>query len=193
MIGKFCRNLHRKSSDSEQKMCLGSNEKDYPTAPLNSVVSVLYIAHFQFDNQPENLCKSQALSSIPVYAVFTHSSLSTSPVVFCYTAPTLLYSLVSSRPLSEGKNLKTKFDDIFASTRYTKALDSIRKIRKEQVTCYNTHHGHTSTAVLLQTEDCRNYKTELGYLDKAKVKADEVSPCVPFCYDYCYSHSCKSH
>jgi hypothetical protein len=29
--------------------------------------------------------------------------------------------------------LKQKFDDIFASTRYVKALDNIRKFRMEQV------------------------------------------------------------
>ena len=37
------------------------------------------------------------------------------------------------RPLSEGKALKQKFDDIFASTRYVKALENITKIRKEKV------------------------------------------------------------
>lgn len=37
------------------------------------------------------------------------------------------------RPLSEGKALKTKFDEIFASTRYTKALENIRSFQKEQV------------------------------------------------------------
>ena len=37
------------------------------------------------------------------------------------------------RPLSEGKALKLKFDEIFASTRYSKALESIRKLRTEQV------------------------------------------------------------
>lgn len=37
------------------------------------------------------------------------------------------------RPLSEGKALKQKFDDIFASTRYSKALDSIKKTRQELV------------------------------------------------------------
>ena len=41
--------------------------------------------------------------------------------------------LLNSRPLSEGKALKQKFDDIFASTRYVKALDEIRKTRKDQV------------------------------------------------------------
>ena len=37
------------------------------------------------------------------------------------------------RPLGEGKKLKEKFDDIFASTRYVKALENIRKFRKDQV------------------------------------------------------------
>lgn len=45
---------------------------------------------------------------------------------------------VCCRPLSEGKVLKQKFDDIFASTRYVKALDSIRKFRQEQVILMNT-------------------------------------------------------
>ena len=38
-----------------------------------------------------------------------------------------------SRPLSEGKQLKDKFDDIFAATKYMKALEAIRKIRTEKV------------------------------------------------------------
>ena len=37
------------------------------------------------------------------------------------------------RPLSEGMALKKKFDDIFASTRYVKALDSIKDLRKKKV------------------------------------------------------------
>ena len=37
------------------------------------------------------------------------------------------------RPLSEGKALKAKFDEIFASTRYTKALENIRSFQREQV------------------------------------------------------------
>jgi len=35
-------------------------------------------------------------------------------------------------PLGDPKKLKEKFDDIFAATRYTKALEAIRKYRKEQ-------------------------------------------------------------
>ena len=36
------------------------------------------------------------------------------------------------RPLAEGVVLKKKFDDIFAATKYTKALDAIGKLKKEQ-------------------------------------------------------------
>ena len=50
----------------------------------------------------------------------------------CWLWILVLYA-VWWRPLSEGKVLKQKFDDIFASTRYVKALDSIRNLRKEQV------------------------------------------------------------
>lgn len=35
-------------------------------------------------------------------------------------------------PLGDPKDLKKKFDEIFAATRYTKALDTIRKFRKDQ-------------------------------------------------------------
>lgn len=38
----------------------------------------------------------------------------------------------SNWPLAEGAVLKKKFDDIFAATKYTKALETIRKIKLEQ-------------------------------------------------------------
>lgn len=37
-------------------------------------------------------------------------------------------------PLGDAKKLKEKFDEIFAATRYTKALETIRKFRKDQAT-----------------------------------------------------------
>ncbi|ORZ09566.1 hypothetical protein BCR42DRAFT_304223, partial [Absidia repens] len=46
-------------------------------------------------------------------------------VIFCHQEE-------SNWPLSEPAALKKKFDDIFASTKYTKALDSIKDIRKER-------------------------------------------------------------
>ena len=44
------------------------------------------------------------------------------------------------RPLSEGKALKLKFDEIFASTRYSKALDAIQKLQKEKVSPLHLMH-----------------------------------------------------
>ncbi len=45
-------------------------------------------------------------------------------VVFCHQEE-------SDWPLQEGSLLKKKFDDIFESTRYSKALDAISKAKKE--------------------------------------------------------------
>ncbi|XP_064473051.1 DNA repair protein RAD50-like [Ornithodoros turicata] len=45
-------------------------------------------------------------------------------VIFCHQAD-------SCWPLSEGLQLKTKFDNIFAATQYLKLLDSIRQLKKE--------------------------------------------------------------
>src|ERR1700722_6888625 len=45
-------------------------------------------------------------------------------VIFCHQEE-------SFWPLSEPSVLKKKFDDIFAATRYTRALESIRNVRKE--------------------------------------------------------------
>eukprot|EP00002_Diphylleia_rotans_P020999 TRINITY_DN4082_c0_g1_i3.p1 TRINITY_DN4082_c0_g1~~TRINITY_DN4082_c0_g1_i3.p1 ORF type:complete len:1299 (-),score=342.01 TRINITY_DN4082_c0_g1_i3:46-3942(-) len=46
-------------------------------------------------------------------------------VIFCHQEE-------SEWPLDTASNLKKKFDDIFASTRYSKALDVIKKLRQEQ-------------------------------------------------------------
>ncbi|KAJ8028559.1 DNA repair protein RAD50 [Holothuria leucospilota] len=46
-------------------------------------------------------------------------------VIFCHQEE-------ANWPLSEGKQLKNKFDEIFAATRYIKAVDNIKKIRIEQ-------------------------------------------------------------
>jgi len=44
------------------------------------------------------------------------------------------------RPLAEGAVLKKKFDDIFAATKYTKALEAIRKIKLEQAQGIKARH-----------------------------------------------------
>ncbi len=46
-------------------------------------------------------------------------------VIFCHQED-------SNWPLADSSTLKKKFDDIFAATRYTKALEVIKKERKEQ-------------------------------------------------------------
>ena len=47
-------------------------------------------------------------------------------VIFCHQEE-------ANWPLSEGKVLKTKFDEIFSATRYIKALESIRNTRKVSI------------------------------------------------------------
>jgi DNA repair protein RAD50 len=47
-------------------------------------------------------------------------------VIFCHQED-------SYWPLAEASVLKKKFDDIFEATRYTKALDNIKSLRKERV------------------------------------------------------------
>jgi len=81
-------------------------------------------------------------------------------VIFCHQEE-------SSWPLSEGKALKNKFDEIFASTRYTKALENIKKFQQEQ------------------TQECKVHSAELQYLKKQKEKVDEVSGILGFTIVYC--------
>ncbi|XP_055958817.1 DNA repair protein RAD50-like [Patella vulgata] len=70
-------------------------------------------------------------------------------VIFCHQED-------SNWPLSEGKPLKEKFDAIFASTRYTKVLETIRKLKQEQ-------DGRIKI-----------YKEELKYLKERKEKALQI-------------------
>ncbi len=49
------------------------------------------------------------------------------------TVSELSMILFNDRPLLEAKSVKERFDDLFASSRYVKALDAIRKTRVEQV------------------------------------------------------------
>ncbi|GFS18347.1 DNA repair protein RAD50 [Elysia marginata] len=70
-------------------------------------------------------------------------------VIFCHQED-------SNWPLSEGKALKEKFDAIFASTRYTKVLDEIKKLKQNQ------------------DGDIREGKKELEYLKQHKVKAEQL-------------------
>ncbi|KAF8505241.1 hypothetical protein BU17DRAFT_57979 [Hysterangium stoloniferum] len=71
-------------------------------------------------------------------------------VIFCHQEE-------SYWPLAEASVLKKKFDDIFEATRYTKALDSIKSLRKERVA------------------DQKAEKERLESLSKEKAHADKLS------------------
>ncbi|XP_057631650.1 DNA repair protein RAD50 isoform X2 [Chionomys nivalis] len=70
-------------------------------------------------------------------------------VIFCHQED-------SNWPLSEGKALKQKFDEIFSATRYIKALETLRQVRQTQ--------GQ-------KVKECQ---TELKYLKQNKEKACEI-------------------
>ncbi|MEE6479393.1 hypothetical protein FKM82_012238 [Ascaphus truei] len=70
-------------------------------------------------------------------------------VIFCHQEE-------SNWPLSEGRLLKIKFDEIFSATRYIKALETLRQVRLKQ----NQRVG-----------EC---KTELKYLKQNREKSHEI-------------------
>lgn len=78
-------------------------------------------------------------------------------VIFCHQED-------SYWPLAEPSMLKKKFDDIFEATKYTKALDSIKALRKDRV-------------AELKTEKVRleGIARDKGQYDKLKARINELS------------------
>ncbi|XP_077122070.1 DNA repair protein RAD50 isoform X2 [Ranitomeya variabilis] len=70
-------------------------------------------------------------------------------VIFCHQED-------SNWPLSEGRQLKIKFDEIFSATRYIKALETLRQVR------------------LKQAQRVKECQAELKYLKQNKEKAREI-------------------
>lgn len=62
----------------------------------------------------------------------------------------------SNWPLAEGQVLKKKFDDIFAATRYTKALEELRKLK--------TRQGQEAREMKLRLEHLRTHKDHASRL-----------------------------
>lgn len=60
-------------------------------------------------------------------------------VLFCHQEE-------SNWPLSEPSALKKKFDEIFSSTRYSKALDQLKSIRKDQMTEVKIQNSNLSSS-----------------------------------------------
>jgi len=71
----------------------------------------------------------------------------------------------SNWPLAEGQILKKKFDDIFSATKYTKALDDLRKIRKEKV--------NETTIRKKELEVTKTHKDHAGRLRSQIAEAEE--------------------
>lgn len=91
-------------------------------------------------------------------------------VVFCHQED-------SSWPLQEGAVLKKRFDDIFDSTRYAKALEAIKASRKEYAATVKDlkadleglkSHKHAAAGFLQELDDCK---------DKISEFDDEIQRC----------------
>uniref|UniRef100_A0A5K3F6G3 Zinc-hook domain-containing protein n=1 Tax=Mesocestoides corti TaxID=53468 RepID=A0A5K3F6G3_MESCO len=70
-------------------------------------------------------------------------------VIFCHQEE-------SNWPLQEAKAVKERFDDLFASSRYVKALDAIRKSR------------------ISQNENVKVFRAELTHLSRSKEEANKL-------------------
>ena len=92
-------------------------------------------------------------------------------VVFCHQED-------SSWPLQEGAVLKKRFDDIFDSTRYAKALEAIKASRKEYAAQVKDlkadleglkSHKHAASGFLDELEQCKDQISEID---------DEIQRCL---------------
>ncbi|RUS15865.1 hypothetical protein BC937DRAFT_91877 [Endogone sp. FLAS-F59071] len=98
-------------------------------------------------------------------------------VIFCHQED-------ANWPLSESSLLKKKFDEIFASTKYTRALENIKKLRKEQTIEIRVDQvllGHLrekkEKAEKVQTELVTKYKTikdRQARIEELKIEISEV-------------------
>ncbi|KAH7103783.1 hypothetical protein BKA62DRAFT_694682 [Auriculariales sp. MPI-PUGE-AT-0066] len=78
-------------------------------------------------------------------------------VIFCHQED-------SYWPLSEPSALKKKFDDIFEATRYTKALDALKSLRKERV-----------SELKVEKERLQSLANEKGHADKLRGKISDLT------------------
>ena len=84
------------------------------------------ISRYNKDNKLASTITSKCINAdAEVINAFGVSKAVLEHVIFCHQED-------SNWPLSEGKVLKTRFDEIFAATKYIKALDVLRKIRLEK-------------------------------------------------------------
>ncbi|KAL4529745.1 hypothetical protein Ndes2526A_g04508 [Nannochloris sp. 'desiccata'] len=78
----------------------------------------------------------------------------------------------SNWPLAEGQILKKKFDDIFSATKYTKALDDLRKIRKQQM--MDTQLKKKDLEVLkTQKDHAARLRTQIAEAEEKAIRLDK--------------------
>mmetsp|Transcript_20519 Transcript_20519/g.49341 ORF Transcript_20519/g.49341 Transcript_20519/m.49341 type:complete len:1398 (+) Transcript_20519:99-4292(+) len=115
---------------------------------------------------------SELDKSVPIYLGVSKPILE--HVVFCHQED-------ASWPLQEGAVLKKRFDDIFDSTRYAKALEAIKAERKNYASQVKdlkadleglNSHKHAATGFREELEDCKDKISGLD--DKIKNSNDEI-------------------
>jgi len=110
--------------------------------------------------------------SVPMYLGVSKPILE--HVVFCHQED-------ASWPLQEGAVLKKRFDDIFDSTRYAKALEAIKAERKSYASLAKdlkadleglSSHKHAATGFKEEMEECKDKIS--GLEDKMKAINDDI-------------------
>ncbi|XP_009948510.1 PREDICTED: DNA repair protein RAD50 [Leptosomus discolor] len=86
-------------------------------------------------------------------------------VIFCHQEE-------SNWPLSEGKALKQKFDEIFSATRYIKALETLRQVRLKQTQEIQDHLNNREAQLAASKENVKSIESQLDPL-KSSLEAVE--------------------
>eukprot|EP00727_Mastigamoeba_balamuthi_P012001 m51a1_g7423 DNA repair protein RAD50, putative (1970) ;mRNA; f:15754-25506 len=85
-------------------------------------------------------------------------------VVFCHQED-------SNWPLLEGAQLKKRFDEIFAATKYTRALDDVRKLRKEQAAAHKDAVAAIETKTVLRDNALKLRRDKADREERAREQA----------------------
>ncbi|KAJ3245616.1 DNA repair protein rad50 [Chytriomyces hyalinus] len=116
---QFC-NVNGKRLVITRSLCLTQKKAVMTQKTLESL-----LAHVTDDNKLVSITSKCAELDAAIPEQLGVSKAILDNVIFCHQEE-------SYWPLAEPSILKKKFDEIFASTRYTKALESIKSLRKDQ-------------------------------------------------------------
>ncbi|KAJ3081194.1 DNA repair protein rad50, partial [Quaeritorhiza haematococci] len=115
------RNVNRQEMVCTRTMSLTQKKTTVSQKTMESIL-LIRDQHGQISSVSKKCSEMDA--EIPVQLGVSKAILEN--VIFCHQED-------SHWPLSEPSVLKKKFDEIFAATRYTKALDTIKALRKDQL------------------------------------------------------------